>query len=350
MSAYYKGALYFSWIDNLGNVILRTQYSDNTVSDTVIHSFSSSINRNRGSADDHAAPAILLDEKKEELIIAASYHGTPMYIYTYDLRRNNNEVLLVKEITGRYTYPRLFKHKGTILLLARLQPKGIRGGHLVMRSNEDDFDSEQLIISSNDGEVVYAGLPTITDQGFAIAYSKYSYKQRRLIGFTLLKYDLENKLSSNRCDLSDYIEPHYYSNRPTGIGYDGENIVVSTTYTNRENGERTGKYENFERRNTVVILYGQLGKCESFKIIEKREVGLPYYHTSVAVNDMLEWFYFDESQHHTNADFPECFTSDKMMYPNLTENGIVYAAMNRQYSIRDFNNSILYCARRLPNQ
>lgn len=345
VSASHEGKQYFAWVTNAGKVILQTEQPDGDTTDTVIHSFSEDINPDRGSADDHAAPAILLDEQRDELIIAASYHGTPMYIYAHDISSEEGSTRRLLKISGRYTYPRLFNHQGTIHLLARLQPEGIRAGHLIMRSAEDGFESEQIVIPSEDGEVVYAGTPTVTDRGFAIAHSMLSYEERRLIGFDLLEYDLHKQAPSSQCNLSEHVEPEAYSNRPTGIGFDGDTLLIATTYTEQEHAERRDKYDNFQRRNTVVILEGELGHCDSFETIEKNEVGLPYYHTSVAVNDALEWVYFDGSQHHTNAEMPRCFASEKMMYPNFTDSGIVYAAMNQQYSIRDFDNSVIYCAR-----
>lgn len=346
VSASYLDRQYFTWITSNGNVILRTLQRDGRSTDTIIHSFAEDINPDLGNADDHAAPAILLDKQREVLIIAVSYHGTPMYIYVHDVSNGANETRLLKNISGRYTYPRLFEHEGVIHLLARAEPEGIRAGHLIMRRADDGFDSEHIVIGSEDGEVIYAGTPTLTNQGFAIAYSKHSYKENRLIGFDLLEYNIKQKAPSRQCDLSAHIEPEAYSNRPTGIGYNGNNLIVTTTYTNQENGERSEKYENFLRRNKVIILRGKLNDCESFSVIEKREVGLPYYHTSVAVNDSLEWLYFDGNQYHTNIKIPQCFTSEKMMYPNFTKNGVIYAAMNRRYSIRDFSNSILFCSRK----
>lgn len=344
VSVSHKDKRYFAWVTNDGNVILRTQLPNGSTTDSIVHSFSENINTDLGNADDHAAPAIIIDEQSEELIIAVSYHGTPMYIYAHDVSSSGDGTRLLKKVSARYTYPRLFEHQDTIYLLARLQPEGILAGHLVMRSAKDGFESEQIVIDSEDGKVVYAGSPSVTESGFAIAYSKHSYEEKRLIGFNLLNYDIEDKTSS-QCNLSSHIEPESYSNRPTGIGYNGENLVISTTYTNQENSDPPKEYENFQRENTVVILKGEIGDCESFEIIEKQEVGLPYYHTSIAVNDALEWLYFDGNQHHTNTEIPHCFTSEKMIYPNFTEHGIVYAAMNRKYSIRDFDNSLIYCAR-----
>lgn len=137
-----------------GLVFLRTLHQDGSSVDTVIHSFSEVINKDIGTADDHAAPAVLLDEQSKELIIAVSYHGTPMYVYAHDISSNGDDTRLVKKVTARYTYPRLFEYRGAIHLLARLQPESIRAGHLVMRSAKDGFGSEQIVIDSEDGEVV----------------------------------------------------------------------------------------------------------------------------------------------------------------------------------------------------
>lgn len=345
VSAHHAGTRYFVWVTNAGEVVLRTEGSDGSISDTVVHSFSEDINRSLGNADDHAAPAIFLDEQREELIIAASYHGTPMYIFAHDVGVDRGNTRRLKKISGSYTYPRLLEHKGTIYLLARLQPEGVRAGHLVVRSAEDNFESEQIVVRSDDGEVIYAGKPTVTNNGFAIAYSTLNYEEDRLIGFDVVEYDLQKRALNSQCNLSKHIEPEGYSNRPTGIGFDGSALLVATTYTERGHAERLDEYDNFQRRNTVTLLQGDLGQCDSFQIIEQREVFLPYYHTSVAVNDALEWLYFDGSQHYTNADIPLCFTSDKMIYPNFSHSGVVYAAMNDQYAIRDFDNSIIYCSR-----
>ncbi len=340
VSAMYQDKLYFAWVTKNGNVILRIQNADGNQEDKLIHSFSQDIDPKNGkSADDHSAPAIILDNQNESIIIATSYHGTPMFIYSYDIRKNHTN--LVKVMEGNYTYPRLLNYQGTIHLIARLQPEG-EGGVLIERNSRDGFGIEQIVISSEAGEVIYAGVPTSTIRGFVIAYSILNYKEARLIGFNFLEYDFVAKAVSRQCNLDHLIGSQAYSNRPTGIGFNGKTLMIGTTYEDRKTTEIEPP-ENFQQKNTVLIVNGQIDRCETFKIVEKRIVRKPYYHTSIAVNDKLSYLYFDDNIFYANSDFPNCFQSESMMYPNLTEYGAVYTVMNQQYSIRNFNNSIIYC-------
>lgn len=327
---------------NQGEIILATVKNREVAQKTVIHSYGEDINWDKGKADDHAAPSIILDKARERLIIATSYHGTPMYVYEYDLK--SGETNKIKVMAGRYTYPRLLSHKGNIYLISRLQPEGILAGHLVLRQAADDFKNESIVIPSTDGEVVYAGTPAVSNDGFIIAYSMHSYEENRLIGFELVEYSLEEDAISNTCDLSYLIGEDSHSNRPTGLGYDGQSIMVATAYTEKQQTHRTEKFDNFQRKNEIIVAKGE--NCRDFEVVEKREVAMPYYHTSITVNDKLEYLYFDESEYYSNSGISGCFESEKMMYPNFTDEGIVYASMNHQYSIRDFDNSIIYCARK----
>ncbi|WOD12603.1 hypothetical protein RPW65_07100 [Pseudomonas sp. NyZ704] len=339
IAASHQDDQYITYMTNQGVIVLATMKDLEVTQNTVIHSYSADINWETGKADDHAAPSLIHDKELDRLIIATSYHGTPMYVYEYDLK--SKEINLIQTMVGRYTYPRLLKHKGEIYLLSRLQPEGVYAGHLVLRKAEDDFNQEAIIISSTDGEVVYAGTPAVTEEGFIIAYSMHSYAENRLIGFDLIEYSLKNDTISSKCDLSYLISEDSHSNRPTGLGYDGKSIMVATAYSEKEQTYRSEEVGNFEGKNEVIVAKGQ--NCLNFKVVEKKLVSMPYYHTSIAVNDNLEYLYFDENKYHSNSEFSGCFESEKMLYPNFTDKGVVYASMNRPYSMLNFDNSIFYC-------
>jgi hypothetical protein len=273
------------------------------------------------------------------LLIATAYHGSDLYIYAL----KNNQVKLKKRIAGRYTYPRWVQLQGEILLFSRLQSKGVLNGHLVYRSSMDSFELEKLAIKSKEGSVVYASAPKSSqDNHVYIQYSIHSYKENRLIGWSLIKLNPSNGKTVETCDLSDMLPKKYFSNRPTGISIKGSEFLVGTAYMAMEDWILPSG--NFNRVNDILLVKGNLNAmCNSAKVIHKGAVKTPYYHTSVAISDSFDWLYFDNDKYVSNSRYTGCFSRDRLMYPFFYKNELFYTSSNTPYSIRNFHNSIFRC-------
>lgn len=351
----YENGFIVAYLTSKGKVELEVWAGKNKVKSHTVHNFRDQIDRKRGWADDHAAPAIFHDKKKDILYLATAYHGTNLFIYKYSLK--SDELKKVLELEGRYTYPRFFK-KGRegIGLLARRQPEvGLRGD-LIMRSSTDNFMSESLVVSSEEGTVVYAGSPVSNENNLYFSYSVHHYSENRLIGFQLVKFDIESKKLVKSCDLSNNLRSDYISNRPTGLGLDDGNLMVGSAFTyssdsGLESVESAGKVNGKGQRSielqSVLLVRGRVEDCTSFDVVfEKNQVNKPYYHTSVAINKSGNYLFFDDDNVITNWSHRNCFSNEKMMYPNFIEDSVVlYASMNEEYSIRNFNSSLYACIR-----
>lgn len=305
-----------------------------------VHDYHDMINHERGMADDHAAPAIIHDSQNDRLLLATSYHGTDMYVYEY--HSGQDGFTLLTTMRGRYTYPRLIKWHGDVYLFARLQPRGIKAGHLVVRSSRDDFDSEEVVIPSVDGEVVYASRPALGADGIYFTYSTHHYATKRLHGWKVISYNPEDHRITEAYDLSSLLDEGYCSNRPTAIGHKDGRLLVGTAFFQTEQQVDSRFYS---RANTVLIVEKELGEKDRFEVVERNTVSAPYYHTSVSIDRNLDWIYFDRNKVHSSVKFNDgCFDHDSMMYPNLTEHGVYYAVVNNDYyEIRNFDNSIVRC-------
>jgi len=340
-----NGGGYVAFVTNDGKVIVQFSERGSAVKEFVVHDYKSNIRKtSQGSnADDHAAPAIIYDKKKDRILLATSYHGTPLYVY--EVLGDNGTRLLAK-LDGRYTYPRWFSFKQEVYLLTRKQPEGIKSGDLVLLKSKDLFASEEVLLRAEDGFVVYASSPAVYSKGIFLHYSMHSYEEKRLIGWDLLQYDLTAD-TVNTCKLDHLLSPGYASNRPTGINFSNGKVVLGTASFNRMEYSKSPGF--FNRENEVLIAkIDEVDLCSSAKIIHKANAIAPYYHTAISVSNDLSWLYFDKYSYVTNKVRPfwlaQCFKGNIMMYPNFSEKSVYFASVNKgNYKIRDFDNSIREC-------
>jgi hypothetical protein len=145
-------------------------------------------------------------------------------------------------------------------------------------------------------------------------------------------------------DLAYLLDEGYYSNRPTAIGYKDGRLLVGTAFFQKEQQVDSRFYS---RANTVLIAEKGFGKEDHFEVVEKNMVSAPYYHTSVSIDQNLDWIYFDKDTVHSSVNFKDgCFDHGYMMYPNLFKKELYYAVVNNgYYEIRNFDNSIVRCKR-----
>lgn len=308
----------------------------------LVHDYRLDINYDLGFADDHAAPAIIYDEAGRRLLIATSYHGTSMYVYEYFPESGTMHRLTTWE--GRYTYPQFIKSNGKIWLLARNQ-KTQDSGDLVYRDDSDDFQSENTVMQSSAGFVVYAGTPKVKDGVLYFKYSTHDYKEHAMKGLSLTGYDLVGRKIVSACDFSWLLDDGYISNRPTGLGIRNDIATFATSFFHYPVTYSSAEQENFSERQTVKIIKGRLGDCDSFKVVfSKNDVAMPYYDVDVTVNDDGDWLFFDKNNVVTNSEKKNCFAKSNMLYPKFVEGvGVLYAVMNDSYAIRGFNNSLVGC-------
>jgi hypothetical protein len=315
-----------------------------------VHDFRDDVNTDRGAAaDDHAAPAIWVDEPRKRVLVATSYHGTDLFLYRRGLDSTGPFERLAG-FEGRYTYPRWFEYAGEVYLLARRQTPGVLDGDLVIRSSTDGFATERVVMASGEGHVIYASAPAVSDEGLVVHFSTLSYETRNLEGWALLHYNPEEDRVLGHVDLSGWIPDGCVTNRPTGIGVSEAGLVTLATACFPDGfrmGSNTDRF--FARRNPVRILQLPMDRMKTedrpIRVLHDGEAAAPYYHTSVAIGPEGAWFYFDADQPRSSEDWPDaCFTGDHHMYPNWGEDALFYARPNRPaYEIRSFNNSVLRC-------
>lgn len=299
-SVAYEGGFFLAYLASRGHVKLDYWNKARLLKSELIHDYKLDINYDLGLADDHAAPAIIYDGAGRRLLIATSYHGTSMYVYEYFPELGTMRRVATWE--GRYTYPQFVKSNGKVWLLARNQ-KTQNSGDFVYRDASDDFQSENTIMRSSPGFVVYAGTPKVKSDILYFAYSFLDYNKNAMRGLGLVGYDLVNKNIVSTCDFSRLLDEGYISNRPTGLGVRQNIVTLGTSFffspVTYSNAER----ENFSERQTVKIIKGQLGDCESFKVVfSKNNVAMPYYDVDVAVNDDGDWLFFDRNNVVTNGE------------------------------------------------
>lgn len=341
VSVGFGGKNYIAFVNSEGEVRVRSEGRDGEVQSFLVHDYGAIINRSLGMSDDHAAPAIVVDKERNRLLLATSYHGADLYIY--ELHEGLDGFKLIQEIAGRYTYPRFLEYKDDVYLMSRLQSRSMNGD-LVVRKASDKFSTERVVLSSLDGEVVYAGQVARSDVGMVVSYSVHSYEEARLIGWKVVEYDFISNAVVSSCDLSGFLGSEYFTNRPTGIGYKNGSVLVASSYFKKEESVRA-QSKVFSSKNRVLIVKGRLADCADFKIEHDGYAQAPYYHTDIAVNQSLDWIYFDGERQVSNRFYVGCFKRDRMMYPSFHASGIVYAVMNQEsYGIRNFNNSIVSCS------
>ena len=337
---------FVSFVTSDGKIIAKKYKKKNSSMDYIecykVHDYDNVINNDNGSCDDHAAPAIIFDPQNGRLILATSYHGTNLFIYEY--HEEDNAFSLLKVLHGKYTYPRLIEWHGNIYLFARRQPQGIKAGDLVIRSSANDFATEQTVIPSVDGEVVYASKPARGLNGIYLTYSVLHYKTMRLTRWKVIKYNPSTHQITEKHDLTHLLDQNYHSNRPTAIGYkDGQLLVETAFFADKQNVSS----RFFSRNNTILIAGKDIADDGRFSIKERNIVKAPYYNTSISIGENLNWIYFDADNVYSSKYFEDdCFDHRYMMYPNLYNDAVYYAVVNdKSYEIRNFDNSIVRCAR-----
>lgn len=340
----YKNGFFVSYLTSDGQILLDLWQRNHLEKSTVVHDHSDQIIKRLGRADDHAAPAIIYDSQESRILLATAYHGTDMYVYEYNIKTGG--IKLLSLWIGQYTYPRFIENKSTIALVARKQPDDGTSGDLIIRYLNDDFHKEKIVISSNSGYVIYAGTPVDHEQGIYLTYSVHSYAQNRLQGFHLVKFDLNKNKIIEYCDLTNYLDDNYFSNRPTGIGINGSKLILATSFFDNSDISSPNKIKNYERKQTILILEGEISDCQSYRpILKEEDMVMPYYHTSVSINSNSKYIFFNQNKVITNWKHDNCFRKNAMMYPKfLGRDGVFYANMNSKYSIRNFNNSLYFCS------
>jgi hypothetical protein len=337
-AAQLAGETWLGYLTSRGDVILESRHGRRAT----VYSYRNLTGPDGGTADDHAAPAVWADREQGRLLIATAYHDSDLRVLAYDpVREIVNEIA---HLRGRYTYPRFIAHGESIALLLRRQDSA--GGRGLVLAHGDEFGDETTIVGASPGTTIYAGLPTSFRGGFLIAYSIQDDVQSRLRGLHLLRYNFRLGAVDGACDLSQLLGQNAFSNRPTGIGFNGKGMIIGTTVTDEANVPETTVYDNFLRTNTVMIIAGSgVDECDQFRVVESSRVAMPYYPTDVAVNDNLEYLYFGADKVHTNVKADGCFEAPRKLYPRFAPSGILYASMNMGYAIRDFHNSLIWCQR-----
>ncbi|WP_322629718.1 hypothetical protein [Halothiobacillus sp.] len=312
----------------------------------LVHDHREVVDLDKGHADDHAAPAIIQDVTRDRLLLATSYHGSDLFLYEKPLGSAQPFKPLV-QIAGRYTYPRFLLANGETFLLARRQSEGVLDGDLVMRSSRDGFASEQVVIPSREGHVIYASIPAIHESSMYIQYSTLSYESRRLEGWDLVEYDLDSGAIKKGVDLSGLMPRECAHNRPTGLAVDEDVITASTACFRQGFEPAKPEYRFFSRRNDIRILElprERLGASHA-QVIHDGEAIAPYYHTSVSIHPDGTWVYFDEAEIRSNREVPSaCRPTSLSMYPNLTSSALYHAVpVHGFYESRNFHNELHRC-------
>lgn len=337
-----KSEIFVSFITSNGIVKLERRRNGKKIASVDIHKYDSEVELSGGTADDHAAPAIIFDSVKKRVLVATAYHGTDMHIYEYILA--NEKVQKISMWTGRYTYPRFVKDKERIILVARNQKEKL-SGDLIYRESTDNFSKEVLVLASGAGFVVYAGSVRIENEQLYYVYSKHDYEKGKLKGLTLSQFSLNEKKPIKTCELSRMLDYNYESNRPTGLGVKDGNITFGTAFFNKPVTYREAESKNFSVKHTVKVIKGNMEDCGSFaEVVSADDVLMPYYDASVAIDDDGNYLFFNKNKVITSIAVNDCFEKDNMIYPQfLKGGGIVYAVMDQKYSIRSFKNSINGC-------
>lgn len=338
----YKEGFFVAYLTREGKVKLDYWKKEIKISSILIHDYSDNINDNIGFADDHAAPAIIYDPSNDRLLLATAYHGSPMHIFEYDPR--SGEANLLQKWYGKYTYPRFINYKDGVILTARNQARE-KEGDFIYRYSLDNFKNEYVIMSSGPGHVIYSGSPAIKNNNLYFSYSIHSYAEKRLLGLNFASFDLVDNRINLMCDLSGFIDSDYFSNRPTGLNFNKEVVMLGSAYFKKPTTYKSAEKNNFSGENVVKILKGNVNECESFReLYVNKSVAMPYYDVDIAINSNGKFLFFNNNEVITNGYFKGCFNNKKMLYPNFIEGfGVLYASMNDSYSIREFDNSIYGC-------
>lgn len=222
---------YVGYITNSGYVEIVQFDKSGYIDKYLVHDYKSVINYDIGSQDDHAAPALLYDLNNNKITVATSYHGSDLFIYEFDVEIK--KVSKLKEIKGKFTYPQLFMVGENVHLFVREQ-KTSDSGDLVFFTSSDFYNEKIDFLKTLAGDVIYNGSLVIEYPFVYTHYSSHSYKEGRLVGYKVVKYDLERKVMVSSCDLESHLDENYFSNRPTGLGISEGTLYLATAWFNRK--------------------------------------------------------------------------------------------------------------------
>ena len=288
-----KNYLYISYVTNDGKVIVKKYLKTNKkitfIQEYIVHNYGKLINKKIGKADDHSAPAIIYDNKRDRILLATAYHGTDLHLYQLDIK--NNKFSLLKTFKGKYTYPRLMSWKHNIYILYRSQPD-VNKGDLVLKSTLDNFDKEYTIVKAEDGTVIYASNPFVFQDSFFITYSTHLYSENRLKGWKVVQVKFSDLIISQEINLEKYLDTNYFANRPTSIAVNKKSIIVSTAFYFNE----WQKTQNYKNVNKVVILQLNFNNINNGKILHSNSVYFPYYATSISLDEKGNYVYFEKNK------------------------------------------------------
>ncbi len=343
------GYQYIAYLKNDGKVcVSKISRNLKPIESYVVHDYGqliAQINRRRylGEADDHAAPALIYDAKLDTLLLATSYHGTDAYIYKFD--KTENRFIQIKQLKGYFTYPRFITYNNNTLLFLREQVgKNRKTGNIIMYNSSDNFSQKELVKESEKDKIIYASRPFLNHNDVYFSYGYHNYQKKYIEGWYILVYNLENK-SSKVINISVHAEG-FIENRPTGIAVKDDTIRVGTSYLDQNaKDDYIKRHPSFELCNTVKIIDVKKDDKDYKvnKVFEKR-VQLPYYGSSVYIDEKLNYVFFDGNKIISNLSFLNLnFDFDKKMYPYIYQNHLFYVVpttKNATYQIRNFHTDL----------
>ncbi len=338
------GYKYIAYLKNDGKVcVAKLNCELEAIEQYIAHDYGNIVQNRRTwvavdkTSDDHAAPAIIYDNRINTILLATSYHGSDANIYKFD--KEANRFTYVTTIKGYYTYPRFITYKNNTLLFLREQVgNNRRTGNIVMFNNADGFSKKELIKESIKDMVIYASRPFLGNNNIYFSYGYHNYQKKYIEGWYILIYNLEKK-ESKVLNISSYTKD-FIENRPTGIAVKDKTIRVATSYLeNSTKEDYIKRHPSFELYNTVKILdlkYDNNLIMRVDEVLEKR-VKLPYYGTSVYIDENLNYVFFDEDKIVSNLNF-NYIDFDRKMYPYLYQNYLIYVVPKSEHSIYQIRN------------
>lgn len=351
MSVYYNNKIYIGYLENSGKIYVKRYNMDMKFEKTyLVHNYAVITHKNNTdkTSDDHAAPALIVDENNE-LILATAYHGTDLFLY----KLKNDQFKLFKQINGRFTYPNFIKHDNKTLLFVRHQNPWGKPYicDLVVLTSQNLFSSARDVITSNLEECVYASRPQIYKNNVYLSYSIHYYNKKYMDGWYIAELNLKtNKVAT--LNISNLIGENI-GNTPTAIARKDNNIVVATSYFDK-NEYYKQQSNNYTRSNTVKIIKlnlinnggGEIKLADTTKIqietVLEQKLKCPYYVTDVYIDDNLNYVFFDKDKLISNAYSCKLDNINKK-YPIIFNNLLFFVKTSEPYSIRNFNTSLSFC-------
>ena len=292
-------------------------------------------------SDDHATPSIIYDHKKKQLLLTTSFHSSDVFIYKYDF--NTNLFTLYLKIKGHFTYPRMIEAHNNIYIIMRSHNNG--KGNLAIRTSSDNFSSEKIIVSAKQGENIYASKPALFKEDIYITYSVHKKNALSLRGWMYVKFNINKYNSEKTVSLNNLLDTDYYSNRPTAITNNGNNIIIGTALTYQvRNKNQNRRY--YKLQNKILIISIENTKIGSVKKIHENFVLSPYYATSLTFNKDGDYFYFGSlATHSSKAVRASCFQNrTNYMFPSYFGDDVLYVSSNiNNYSMKNFDTSLFVC-------